>query len=529
MADNVDFQSSTLATPAANTKISTDEDATNGHVQRMKLAISADGSSTHIPADATNGLDVDVTRVQGTVTVDGSGVTQPVSGTVTANLSATDNAVLDSIDTAVNGTLTVDGSGVTQPVSASSLPLPAGAATAANQSTANGSLSTIAGAVSGTEMQVDIVSGNVTNAGTFAVQLDGAGTQSTDNTTTTPLGGGATYTGTGEQNDYQYVMVSCIADQAGTLLFDFSPDGTNWNTFPTAGFSVAANTHEIHTAFKGSRYFRARYTNGATPQSTFRLYTYYSNTKDELNAPLNTDVSQDADATITKAVLIAQAGGAGNFANVQSTSQGNLKVAIEEISDGLDIGAGNAGTETQRVSIATDDVNLSAIKTAVETLDNIVSGSEAQVDVVAALPAGDNNIGNVDIASAIPTGTNTIGAVNVKPTTSGGLAIFRSLDVDETEEEIKSSGGQLYGWYLFNAAASTRYVKFYNATAASVIVGTTTPVLTIPVPAGSAANVEYTNGIAFDTAITVAATTGVADADTGAPSANDVVVNIFYS
>lgn len=32
-----------------------------------------------------NGLDVDVTRVQGTVTVDGSGVTQPVSGTVTAN------------------------------------------------------------------------------------------------------------------------------------------------------------------------------------------------------------------------------------------------------------------------------------------------------------------------------------------------------------------------------------------------------------------------------------------------------------
>lgn len=32
---------------------------------------------------------------------------------------------------------------------------------------------TIAGAVSGSEMQVDIVSGNVTNAGTFAVQVDG--------------------------------------------------------------------------------------------------------------------------------------------------------------------------------------------------------------------------------------------------------------------------------------------------------------------------------------------------------------------
>lgn len=35
-------------------------------------------------------------------------------------------------------------------------------------------LGTIAGAVTGTEMQVDIVSGNVTNAGTFAVQVDGS-------------------------------------------------------------------------------------------------------------------------------------------------------------------------------------------------------------------------------------------------------------------------------------------------------------------------------------------------------------------
>lgn len=54
----------------------------------------------------------------GTVTVDGSGVTQPVSGTVTANLSATDNAVLDdiaadteAIKTSLAGTLTVTGGG----------------------------------------------------------------------------------------------------------------------------------------------------------------------------------------------------------------------------------------------------------------------------------------------------------------------------------------------------------------------------------------------------------------------------------
>lgn len=56
-----------------------------------------------------------------------------------------------------SGDLRVDGSAVTQPISAASLPLPTGAATSANQSTANTHLATIAGAVSGTEMQVDVL------------------------------------------------------------------------------------------------------------------------------------------------------------------------------------------------------------------------------------------------------------------------------------------------------------------------------------------------------------------------------------
>ena len=123
--------------------------------------------------------------------------------------------------------------------------------------------------------------------------------------------------------------------------------------------------------------------------------------------------------------------------------------------------------------------------------------------------------------------------VTVQPHTKGGLSIFRSLDIDETEEDVKTSAGQVYGFYIFNAATSVRYVKFYNATAANVTVGTTTPVLTLPVPAASSGgvgfNVQTNIGIAFDTAICVAATTGLADNDTGAPSANDVIINVLYS
>jgi hypothetical protein len=64
MADNV------AITAGSGTTIATDEvTGTLEHVQLFKLAISTDGSRTLVPADAANGIDVDVTRVAGQVTV----------------------------------------------------------------------------------------------------------------------------------------------------------------------------------------------------------------------------------------------------------------------------------------------------------------------------------------------------------------------------------------------------------------------------------------------------------------------------
>jgi hypothetical protein len=51
---------------------------------------------------------------------------------------------------------------------------------------------------------------------------------------------------------------------------------------------------------------------------------------------------------------------------------------------------------------------LTTIDGDTSTLAGAVAGTEVQVDVVGALPAGDNNIGNVDVASsALPTGAAT--------------------------------------------------------------------------------------------------------------------------
>lgn len=138
--------------------------------------------------------------------------------------------------------------------------------------------------------------------------------------------------------------------------------------------------------------------------------------------------------------------------------------------------------------------------------------------------ADGTNDGDISTANPLP--------VRVLPVAANGCDIFRSLDLDESEEEVKASAGTVYGLWFSNTATATRFLKFYNATAANVTVGTTTPVLTIALPGNTSDDISgvfsIAQGIAFGTAITVAATTGIADNDTGAPAANDVVVNIFY-
>lgn len=119
-----------------------------------------------------------------------------------------------------------------------------------------------------------------------------------------------------------------------------------------------------------------------------------------------------------------------------------------------------------------------------------------------------------------------------QPHTTGGLSIFKSLDLDETEEAVKASPGQVYGYHFVNRTTSPLYLKFYNDTVANVIVGTTVPVMTLELPSNStdhiAGHLSFPFGIAFDTAITVAVTTGFADNDTGAPGANHAIVHVWY-
>ena len=107
------------------------------------------------------------------------------------------------------------------------------------------------------------------------------------------------------------------------------------------------------------------------------------------------------------------------------------------------------------------------------------------------------------------------------------LVPFRNLDVDESGDLVLGLKTRLKGYHIYNNASSTRYIKFYDKKIAPTV-GTDTPKMTVPLPAGSAANIMFgEDSVPFDYGIGVGATTAVADNDTGAPGANDVVV-LFY-
>lgn len=77
--------------------------------------------------------------------------------------------------------------------------------------------------------------------------------------------------------------------------------------------------------------------------------------------------------------------------------------------------AGSTGSVNAKLRLTTSQ--LDSIKTSVETLDNAISGSEMQVDVVGALPAGTNAIGKLSANSGVD-----IGDVDVTTVTPGTSA-----------------------------------------------------------------------------------------------------------
>lgn len=331
-------------------------------------------------------------------------------------------------------------------------------------------------------------------------QITGQGSQLTLNNNIINASAGTTGTDcAGYHSISMQIIPAAGTVTAGVVTFEVSNDNSTWVAaplydlasplnLPVTNYSVAASTNRYFAGPIRYRYFRARISTGITGTTTgVQCHTRLS------QAPF------------------------WPFSSVQVANQTAANLNVGTVSTVTSVTA--IGTS---VTPGTSAAHLGKAK------DAVAGGTDTGVAVwgvrrdtpTTAVAAGDY--------SEIPISSQGTIWVSQTPTTGGGWSVSRLLSGASTNAtSAKASAGIVGGWFLYNANAAVRYLKIYNKASAPTV-GSDTPVLTIPIPPGAGANVEWANGINFATGIAYATTTGVADNDTGGVAANEVIVNLLY-
>ena len=150
------------------------------------------------------------------------------------------------------------------------------------------------------------------------------------------------------------------------------------------------------------------------------------------------------------------------------------------------------------------------------------------LDAIAGIGGGGSSSITTNTSIEYGAGATTAKTTRIVPASDALFAItgetgflnYRNTALTNTASQIKATAGQTRGWNLINLNAIAVYVKFYDALAASVVVGTTTVVRTLAIPSGGVFFLE-TQSVSQDdflTAISIACVTGIADNNATAPA-----------
>jgi hypothetical protein len=392
---------------------------------------------------------------------------------------------------------------------------------------------------------------------------------STANSTSANLGANAIFTGTSEDvSQFSSIAISVFSSHASAtdgLSLQQSSDGSNWDITDVYTISAAAGkTINIQVTAK---FYRVVYTNGGTLTTSLRIQSiYHTSTKkgssvrpqdarsneNDMEEDLsylmiyNTATWDRARGDTTNGLDVDVTRVSGNVTVVQSTasslntteaSAASSLTSLQLIDDVIitdnaqftdgttklamngyifDETAGTALTENDAAA-ARINVNRAVISVLEDSTTRgryatVTASNALKVDASGvAVPVTDNS-GSLTVDAPVGTPLFT----TPTPSTTGGWSAYNATTGDgstgltSTAQSIKTSQGTLGGWYIFNPNSITTWVIIYNVTQASVTVGTTNPAMVLAIPAGSAANLEMTNGIQFGTAISVAATSTAA-------------------
>lgn len=438
--------------------------AEDGALGKGVLLQGDDGTDRkNINVDATTGdVQVDVTN---TVTVDGSGVTQPVSGTVTANLSATDNAVLDNIDADTSAIQTAveliddavytDGSGTPSKgmlVMGTDGTNPQAIAVDAS---GNVQVDIVSGSSAGTEYTEGDVDATITGTAMLGeagsntlnpIQLDGSNNLKVSiEADSVGIGGGTQYTedDAAAANPVGNMGMAVRADSLSAVT---STDGDNIAVRATNKGELYVKQTDAVPVTDNDGSLTVDGTVTANLSATDNAVLDNIDTDTSTIATNTTDIPNvigtDGSAGPSKAISIAGTESGGTLQEVRTDSDGHLQVDV--------LSGGGSGTEynedeatpatisgtatlmerddalstvtpvegdwigfrgTAEGALWVQDFNSDAIladtaniDTNVGTIAGAVSGTEMQVDVVGSLPAGTNAIGKLAANSGVDIG-----------------------------------------------------------------------------------------------------------------------------
>lgn len=126
--------------------------------------------------------------------------------------------------------------------------------------------------------------------------------------------------------------------------------------------------------------------------------------------------------------------------------------------------------------------------------------------------------GSVSIAGIIPT----------SPATSGQTILSFESAATTNSQLVKSGSTSLYELTLSNPTATAAFLKLYNKTGVAPVVGTDTPVATIPIPANSFQAINFgVLGKRFPTGLGLAITALMPKTDTGVAVAGIQVQGMY--
>lgn len=538
-------------------------------VQMTGIALPASGGAV-AGGTSTNPIQVSLANTGANSTAvktDGSAVTQPISASSlplpTGAATAAKQPALGTAGTASSDVITiqgiasmtpvkVDGSGVTQPVSGS-VTVTQATGTNLHAVIDSGTVSTITNVV-----HVDDNSGSLTvdNGGTFAVQQTTATipTATVMQNAATANGNGTSLNVSGYATAVLNITASVAMSGGTTINFEASVDDTTWVSIygdPTGSLASPAvsttTTGDWTFAVSGYKSLRARISAYSAGTITVKGYTTVASDTPlavvsnlALNGTAVDGNSGNKSAGTVRVVLATDQPQLTNKLLV--TPDANSSVNVSQVG-GNSISAGNgvSGTGVQRVTIASDSTgNIATIGTSVTPGTSAAHLGKAED---AAHASGDTGVMSLGVRKATladlsagatdgdyePYQVNRDGAmwvVGAAGPTGGWSVATGSIAATKTDIGTANTAGQVGGWYFYNPNASVAYVQFFNAQASAVTLGTTAPVYSLGIPATSAANIQPGMvGIAHSTAISIAVTTTRAGS-TGPGSTVDY--NVFY-